>query len=184
MKKIITLGVVALVILSMVGCVNTGEIAKGKDIEELENTIERLESTIEEQNKKHYKYDELQQIYIDMEEDMKLDDLNNLISKYSPEIGTVVSAGDDRTVILIAFSKYIQDEGYSLENRIANGDYIRLIVEKDNVGQSVVHNITYNEFKHDITCEKYDLSLYDKDNINLWTNMNSSEEQMNYIIDK
>ena len=192
MKKIITLGIVALMILSMVGCVNTGEIAKGKDIEELENTIEELESTIDEQNKKHYSYDTLQQLYIDLEENMKLDEANELISKHSPEIDTIgaervanLKADGSSTYILVAFSKYIDlGEGYYDIHKVVNGDYIRFGVKMNDVGQLYIYNIEYTNYAKDVWCEKYELGVCDD---GAWVydyEFNSAEEQINYIIDK
>ena len=186
MKKIITLGTVALIVLSMVGCNK-----EQQEVEELNNTIEELESTIDEQNEKHYSYDTLQQLYIDLEENMKLDEANELISKHSPEIDTIgaervanLKADGSSTYILVAFSKYIRAEGYYDINKVVNGDYIRFGVKMNDVGQLYIYNIEYTNYAKDVWCEKYELGVCDD---GAWVydyEFNNAEEQINYIIDK
>lgn len=186
----------------MVGCSNKEE----KDIDELNKTIDELVTSNNEKDKeiaelkdKEYKYDSLQQLYLTIEDGMKLDEVGELVRQYE-DVDTTITGddidrleADDRALrAQIGFTRYMneKDEGeFGKIKYIVNGDYVEFLITRDNVGQLKVSDISYHNYSKDVWCQKrtegtLGMPVCDTDYVNMWLYKNSTEEQINYIIDK
>lgn len=194
-KKLISLLASSVIVLLMIGCSNKEE----KDIDELNKTIDELMASNDEKDKeiaelkeqvndKKYEYDSLQQLYMDLEVGMKLDDANDLITKYDDIDTNVRKDPRDYIVVTVGFSRYMKEMNDI--KYVENGDSITIRAEEDSVGQLKIYYIDYHNYAKDMWCENEDYHkdyrvYYDDEyGYSQCERMDNTEEQINYIIDK